>query len=306
MQGADLFDLMGYSEDQSNKLVEDRRQCLNAYRALARVNRQTHGDVEKIFFEQNQFEFWVIDVHVAVQLGEWLHRVDESFIARMRRLRIVQALQAADGLHDITLPRHGDLYTLRWNGEPCRGEPNDCIKATTAYGAGAYSRNRESGGLDLGDAMTAATRQMRTHAKHHRHKLLRLDPNVTRPYVNHAVERARGRTRERLAPLEFCIPPELLRRILCKVIPEGALDVPLGRVRFPCRPGSGCISPDYCWCDDCEDYKYDRTKEYNVDVAKRRAGADEEGDPFLADYSWPWRYHSRGRRSLTDRPSPVR
>ncbi|KAK4544592.1 hypothetical protein LTR36_004164 [Oleoguttula mirabilis] len=269
LQNQHLFELLGHNLQQSNIMMHQRRQCLNTYRALARVSRQVHGEVTEVFFRDNRFEFWMIDCFVAEGVGLWLHRVDKSFVARMRRIRIVQALKPLEGSVDVSLPKAGDLYRIDGHGQPWEQGPNDAIKQTTAY-----RRNHQI----LGDALSAAQKHMGRRARTHIRILRRGDPSTPRLYVSHVVEQERGRARERLPPTTFHFTPSFLLSMLRAVMPVGELAVPIGKKRYWYE--TRCISPDYCWCDDCERYKRGESFYLDVSEEERRGGRDHKFGAF--------------------------
>lgn len=267
-QGVYLFDHIAPEKATADRMAEERSHCLDNFRTLALLNRQVHGEVVPIFFEQNRFEFWMTNVSNAIDAGNWLYRVDAAFVARMRKVRIVQALDAEKGSVDITVLKNDDVeYRVEWHGVSwCNGEgANEAIEETQTY--------RSRYGL-IGDAMHAASRRMEGHLHHHRwaakHFLL------DQPFIDHSIEPQRGRSTTRPPVPELYFTPELIRKMLHDIYPIGPLRVPLGTILLYHQ--SECFSPEDCQCEECLLEIGMKTCSLNVNEEERR----DQGWPFEA------------------------
>ena len=116
IQGVDLFDLLGHDKRVTEKMAMQRKQALESYRVLARVSRQLHGEVEAVLFIHNRFAFWTIEHDIAAELGPWLHRVNDNFVARLQKIRIVQAPEAGEGFgrHHTTQDERLISHQVQW------------------------------------------------------------------------------------------------------------------------------------------------------------------------------------------------
>lgn len=212
-----------------------RTEIAQSFRALSLVCHQLRAESEHIFFVYNVFEFSVGNKAHAVDLNRRLRSASDSFVQKMRKVRLVYSWPEELSAQ-ITLLDHEPLFEYCYTG----AEMELVSYLNTEFlERKAYRR------------MTAHVKQYRKLKKKYNSANATTSTERQPRFVSRA-EEDRCREDTKMDRPIFCFTRDLLRQIFSQVPGHWRCDgllVPIGYrkeyLRFACRDPS----PDYCFCE---------------------------------------------------------